>query len=444
MAHVYEDDDDEDIPPPPPSYPHPDDVKAAALDDARAETHKANDMEDGQSYEIPPTPVVHRMTDAEDNAKFRSWSRNAVYTCIIAVFILLIAIILGVGFGTGSFLGGKSSSAPPPSTEEATPSPVPITGREQAFVDYLSTVSVNGSNSFEEPKSGEALALQWLANNDTLMLDPTDPDSQQRINQRYALASLFYASDAWNDETNWLNEDECTWVGVSCTSNAESQGRRRDQSQGNTATPVLAINLTSNSYSGTLPVDISLLTSLTSIDLSTNDITGDIASINWANFGDLIELDVSGNLFSGSLGTRLFQVTTLETLILSKNPDLVGSIPSTIGNLVNLQVFTADSTGLKGSIPSSIGLVQKLVTFDISSANVSGSIPTEIGNLQNLLVFAADENSLRGTIPSEVSNMKSLVEFRCHRNELSGSINGIFGGLSNLRKFHAKFLSNLG
>ena len=462
MAAVYDSEEEEEAPPPPPSHPHPDDVKAVTeLVHDKEEAPKANDLEDGQSFEIPPTRVVHRMEEAEENHKFRNRRRTTIYAALIVLFAITIAIILGVGFGTGSFQGGKSSSSsqanapppPPPSPPDSptsnpaapssvAPSPVTPIGREQAFIDYLSTVSVNGEDSFQDPKSGEVLAMQWLANNDTLMLDPSDPDSQQQINQRYALATLFLSSSSTlKDDTNWLNEDECTWAGVSCDSAAETQRRRRGQSQGTTPL-VSSIDLSSNSYSGTLPADFSLLTFLTSIDLSANSITGTFDSINWTTFAKLTELNVSDNAFSGSLGTNLFQVVSLQKIILSKNAAIVGTIPATIANLVNLQIFQADGTGLKGSIPPAIGLVQQLTTFDITLSTVTGTIPTEIGKLQSLLVFAVDDNKLTGTIPVEVSNMMSLVEFRCFGNRLSGAINGIFGGLSNLRKFRTVALLN--
>jgi hypothetical protein len=71
-----------------------------------------------------------------------------------------------------------------------------------------------------DPSSPEYIAMVFIANNDSAMLDATDtsPANTLRINQRFACLTFFLASedDQWVNQDNWLNEDECTWFGVTC------------------------------------------------------------------------------------------------------------------------------------------------------------------------------------------------------------------------------------
>lgn len=472
--------DDEEAPPPPPSHPHPDDIKAATREADRndKDLDDGDEPEDEQSVEIPPTPIVHRMKEAEENAKVTR-SPNKLFIGLIALLVAIIAIVLGAGFGTGAFQTSSSSGAAPtdPTTPSTTnpsptsdpaPSPIANVSEAQGFTEYLSTVSANGAQSFEDPNSAEYRAALWLAKDDPLQLDPTDTKAQPRINQRYALAALYFSSDTSNQDSNWLSEDECTWQGVSCLDSRSQRRRRLDETQETTAPvaatsgltttkptsapqrssapasspvsasstwfPVVEIDLFDRNYAGTLSPDITLLTSLTSLDLSLNDIEGDFSQIGWGKLKNLTILDVSSNFFTGSLGTSLFELTSLKRLTLGDNLQLAGTLASSISNLKNLEVWNMENTGIGGAIPSEIGLLQKMTIFNINFSLFNGTIPSEIGNLQTLFSFTAQENRFVGSIPSEVGTMQSLVEFSCRANILSGSVEGIFGGLPNIRK----------
>ena len=69
------------------------------------------------------------------------------------------------------------------------------------------------------------------------------------------------------------------------------------------------------------------------------------------------------------------------------------------GNVTELRL---SSNGLSGTIPSTIGDLVNITYIDLGSNNLSGSIPAEIGNLTNLLRLYLYFNSLTGSIPSEL------------------------------------------
>ena len=186
-------------------------------------------------------------------------SRNKLYVALIAGLLLVIAVVLGVGYGTGSFGGNStnsaqsgapptalvspmpstagpvsaptSSSSPPtkPTAATVTPTPTnaptttttipaPTVDRLVSFTDHLSGMSSNPS-ALTDPTTPEGKALQWLVNDDPLVLDAMDdsPENLLRLHQRYSLATLYFTtSTPWKNDTNWLNNDECQWFGVTC------------------------------------------------------------------------------------------------------------------------------------------------------------------------------------------------------------------------------------
>jgi len=92
---------------------------------------------------------------------------------------------------------------------------------------------------------------------------------------------------------------------------------------------------------------------------------------------------------------------------LSSN-NLEGSIPSSIGNLINLKFLTVEINHLSGSIPSSIGNLVNLSDLRLNSNQLSGSIPSSMGNLVNLRYLDLYYNQLSGSIPSSIGNLASL------------------------------------
>ncbi|XP_037462695.1 receptor-like protein EIX2 [Triticum dicoccoides] len=86
------------------------------------------------------------------------------------------------------------------------------------------------------------------------------------------------------------------------------------------------LDLSSNSLTGQIPKEISLLIALTNLNISSNQLTGTIPN----QIGDLKHLeslDLSYNIFSGAIPSGLSALTSLSHLNLSYN-NLSGAIPS--------------------------------------------------------------------------------------------------------------------
>ena len=132
---------------------------------------------------------------------------------------------------------------------------------------------------------------------------------------------------------------------------------------------------------GRIPTEVGRLINLTWLDLNKNQLTGKgPISKNSAN------------------GRPVYHMTFLMMLCI-----LVGSIPTEIGKLINLEELHLDKNKLTGERPiskiSSNGRPVYHMPFLITSCIPVGSIPTEIARLINLTRLDLDDNQLTGKRP---------------------------------------------
>ncbi|XP_028070516.1 probable leucine-rich repeat receptor-like protein kinase At5g49770 isoform X13 [Camellia sinensis] len=150
---------------------------------------------------------------------------------------------------------------------------------------------------------------------------------------------------------------------------------------------------------------------------------------------------------TGQLSGDIQWLSELQTLDLSDNKGLTGSLPRSIGNLTKLSNLMLVSCGFSGPIPETIGSLQQLRVLSLSSNSFSGPIPPSIGNLFNLYWLDLTGNKLSGTIPVSNGNTPGLDKlvkakhFHCGRNQLSGEIPPqLFN--SNMSLIHVIFDNN--
>ncbi|XP_027332467.1 probable leucine-rich repeat receptor-like protein kinase At5g49770 [Abrus precatorius] len=134
-------------------------------------------------------------------------------------------------------------------------------------------------------------------------------------------------------------------------------------------------------------------------------------------------LDIKGEL-SSDIGS----LSELETLDLSHNKGLTGSLPHSIGNLKKLSNLFLVDCGLSGPIPDEIGSLKELVFLSLNSNCFSGRIPASIGNLSKLNWLDIADNELEGPIPISsggapgLDMLISTKHFHFGKNKLSGTI----------------------
>lgn len=172
---------------------------------------------------------------------------------------------------------------------------------------------------------------------------------------------------------------------------------------------------------------------VSSLFLFNNQLNGVIPS-SLGNLSNLEYLNLSKNQLSGSIPSSLGNLTKLEALVIFQNY-LTGIIPSSLGNLNNLWVLALSENQLSGSIPTSLGNLNELIYLYLWGNQLTGTIPSSLGNLSNLTILYLDFNYLSGQIPTSFGNLNKLVELGFGMNLLNGSIPNNFTNLTKLTVF---------
>ncbi|MDF1550818.1 MAG: immunoglobulin domain-containing protein [Bacteroidales bacterium] len=149
--------------------------------------------------------------------------------------------------------------------------------------------------------------------------------------------------------------------------------------------------------------------------------------------GHITEIVLTNNNLVGSIPSDIGNLTYLNRLYLEQNT-LSGTIPSEIGNLTQLTRIYLNYNNLSGNIPIEIGnLANSLQYLQLKNNQLSGPIPSQIGNLINLKEIQLQENQLSGSIPVSLSFLTNMHTLYLHGNQLSGEIPGSFGNLISLQ-----------
>eukprot|EP01018_Ginkgo_biloba_P008528 Gb_21974 [translate_table: standard] len=177
-----------------------------------------------------------------------------------------------------------------------------------------------------------------------------------------------------------------------------------------------------NEWIGVLPLSIGILSSnLSMLSFASNHIEGKIPQ-QIGNLTNLIFLNLSENLFSGTIPSELKGLQKLERLFLANNK-LDGGIPSEIGELKYLGLLDLGQNMLSGSIPDSLERLSQLRKLVLDRNQLSGNIPASLGNCRNLELLDLSYNRFTGTIPPEVTGLPNLQFYlNLSNNALQGSI----------------------
>uniref|UniRef100_A0A165Z8N3 Leucine-rich repeat-containing N-terminal plant-type domain-containing protein n=1 Tax=Daucus carota subsp. sativus TaxID=79200 RepID=A0A165Z8N3_DAUCS len=152
----------------------------------------------------------------------------------------------------------------------------------------------------------------------------------------------------------------------------------------------------------------------------------------------------SDNRMTGEISPLICNAKSLILLQLSYN-NLVGEIPSCLGNFSNdLMILNLKANNFRGVIPEMSPKLKKkvsnLITFvDLSSNKFAGNIPDSIGSFSDLQSLNLSNNFLSGSIPKFTENLTALESFDISRNNLTGKIPPQLAGLGFLAYFDVSF-----
>ncbi|CAG7904957.1 unnamed protein product [Brassica rapa] len=132
------------------------------------------------------------------------------------------------------------------------------------------------------------------------------------------------------------------------------------------------------------------------------------------------ELQLSGYELSGSLGYLLSNLKSLTTFDLSKN-NLKGNIPYQLPpNIANLD-FSENE--LDGNVPYSLSQMNKLKSINLGQNKLDGELSDMFQKLSKLETVDFSLNKLSGKLPQSFANLTSLKKLHLQENRFTGDIN---------------------
>ncbi|GMY25704.1 leucine-rich repeat receptor-like protein kinase PXC2 [Fagus crenata] len=201
---------------------------------------------------------------------------------------------------------------------------------------------------------------------------------------------------------------------------------------------LLAIDVSHNQLAGNIPNWFFKLSvpsvSLTGKRVGENVEFSSLTSIA-ASYQGLQVLDLSSNAFSGEIPANIGVLSTLQFLNVSRN-HLFGFIPAGIGELKSAYVLDLSGNRLNGSIPSEIGGAVSLKELRLQKNLLTGKIPTQIEKCSSLSSLVLSQNNLTGPIPAGIANLTNLEYVDLSLNQLSGILPKGLTNLSQLVSFN--------
>ncbi|CAH8332409.1 unnamed protein product [Eruca vesicaria subsp. sativa] len=200
-----------------------------------------------------------------------------------------------------------------------------------------------------------------------------------------------------------------------------------------------------NNFSGSIPAEIGNIKNLQKIYLSNSGLTGQIPS-SFASLVNLQEalitdLDITGRIPEKILGTGLSgpipssfsNLTSLGELNLGDISNGSSSLEF-VKDMKSLTILVLRNNNLTGTIPSSFGEYLSLQQVDLSFNKLHGPIPDSLFNLSQLTHLDVSYNDLAGTLPSWVSLPNLKLNLVANNFDLEGLDKRVLPGLKCLQK----------
>lgn len=204
-------------------------------------------------------------------------------------------------------------------------------------------------------------------------------------------------------------------------------------------TSLQVLTLSQNHLTGRIPDSISKLTSLVHLDLSYNALTASIPP-QMGELKKLINLDLSYNALSGRIPQSIAQMVLLQKLDLSSN-GFAGRIPETIGSLTSLEFLALSNNKLNGELPNGMAELLNLQYLIMDDNPMSVPLPAVLGRLARLQELRLGNSGYSGEIPESFARLTNLTSLSLERNRLSGKIPAGFSGLGRI--YHLNLSWNL-
>ncbi|MFS7976827.1 putative leucine-rich repeat-containing, plant-type, leucine-rich repeat domain superfamily [Helianthus anomalus] len=246
---------------------------------------------------------------------------------------------------------------------------------------------------------------------------------------------------SWNQNVT----DCCSWLGVTCSTTGQ----------------VIGLDLSNETISVVINDSSVLfdLQNLESLNLAGNNFNFSQIPSRFGSFASLKVLNLSNSYFSGQIPGELTQLSRLETLDLSslfsygirslrlENPNLATLVQnftklrglyldnvnissqrfdwgqSLSSSLHNLEILSLSSCQLSGPLDDSLQKLQSLSEIRLALNNLSAPVPDFFANFTNLTIMNLGSCNLVGAFPNKVLQLQKLqiLDLALNKN-LSGSL----------------------
>ncbi|KAK9999560.1 hypothetical protein SO802_019163 [Lithocarpus litseifolius] len=250
--------------------------------------------------------------------------------------------------------------------------------------------------------------------------------------------------ESWKED-----KDCCAWDGVICD---------------NSTRHVIGLDLSFSCLFGSIPSNSSLflLRHLKTLNLAGNDFFPSLISSEFGRFHRLTHLNLSGSSFTGEIPYEISQLSSLVSLDLSYNVELLIKTPvwkRVIGNLTQLREILLDGTDMSSIAPNSsmMNLSSSFTTLSLHQCNLQGTLEINIFRLPciqtldlgynpNLEVFLPKSNwsssslkilslsstNFSGEFLNSIDSLKSLEYLNINNCNFTGAIPTSLGNLTQI------------
>ena len=217
----------------------------------------------------------------------------------------------------------SDSFSKPPQQNENNNDSVELEKRRSEMIEFLGGLPLGGISDPIEAINDRNAALEWIVAKDSLQLpipdrkvwNITDDPSVFRLQQRYLLTLLYYATNGpeWDDQYNFLmGVDECRWSSAwtkseedwffdNTTTGAKGVICGSDELNDR----VYQLKLWWNKLEGTIPEELSYFSdTLVEFNIVGNSVKGQFPTM-MTNFSQLSALGLAGNCFTGTIPNTL-------------------------------------------------------------------------------------------------------------------------------------------
>ncbi|CAM0907776.1 unnamed protein product [Alopecurus aequalis] len=190
------------------------------------------------------------------------------------------------------------------------------------------------------------------------------------------------------------------------------------------------LDLSNNSLVGLLDLILQHQTNLQLMNISLNHIEGQLPANISSVFPNLSIIDVSHNMISGVVSSSLCNIGSMEVLDLSNNK-FTGALPSCLfTDCSALEILKLSNNSLDGIILDGASNLSFVREIYLDNNKFEGTLPVNLSG--NVEVMDLHDNKMSGQLETSLWNLPSLEAFSLAGNGFTGEIPPGICGLTSL------------